>query len=67
MISLVLTAISCGKKEKDVPTAAESMEKHKEIRIITDAVNAPFEFEAKKYAEFPGKTFISGNTIFIVA
>jgi ABC-type amino acid transport substrate-binding protein len=46
MISLVLTAISCGggKKEKEIPAAAESMAKHKEVRIITDAVNAPFEF-----------------------
>jgi ABC-type amino acid transport substrate-binding protein len=48
MISLVLTAISCGggKKEKEIPPAAESMAKHKEVRIITDAVNAPFEFGA---------------------
>jgi ABC-type amino acid transport substrate-binding protein len=44
MISLILMVAACGKKEKEVPTAAESMEKHKEVRIITDAVNAPFEF-----------------------
>jgi arginine/lysine/histidine transporter system substrate-binding protein len=47
MISLVLTVIACGgKKEKEVKSAAESMEKHKKVRIITDAVNAPFEFGA---------------------
>ena len=46
MTSLLFAVIGCGKKEKEVPTAAESMAKHKEIRIITDAVDAPFEFGA---------------------
>jgi ABC-type amino acid transport substrate-binding protein len=45
MISLILMVAACGgNKEKDVKSAAEMMEKHKEVRIITDAVNAPFEF-----------------------
>jgi ABC-type amino acid transport substrate-binding protein len=47
MISLILLVAGCGgNKEKEVPTAAESMEKYKEVRIITDAVNAPFVFGA---------------------
>ncbi len=44
MVSLVLAAAGCGQKEKESPSAAESMEKNKLVRIITDAVNAPFEF-----------------------
>lgn len=40
----MLTAIGCGKREKAVPSAAESMEKNKKVIIITDPVNAPFEF-----------------------
>jgi ABC-type amino acid transport substrate-binding protein len=44
IISLVFTAISCGNKEKEVASAAESMEKNKLVRIITDAVDAPFEY-----------------------
>lgn len=48
MISVAWTAIGCGggSKEKAIPTAAESMAKNKVVRILTDAVNAPFEFGA---------------------
>jgi polar amino acid transport system substrate-binding protein len=38
--------MGCGKKEKEIPTAAESMKKHKKVAIVTDARNAPFEFGA---------------------
>ena len=41
---LVLMFAGCGKKEKEVPSAAESMAKNKLVRIIADAVNAPFEY-----------------------
>jgi ABC-type amino acid transport substrate-binding protein len=34
----------CGKKKDAVPSAAESMQKHKNICIITDPYNLPFEF-----------------------
>ena len=45
MISLMLLMAGCGGNgKKEIPTAAESMEKNKVVRIITDAVNAPFEF-----------------------
>jgi polar amino acid transport system substrate-binding protein len=40
----VLTLIGCGKKEKEIPTAAESMEKNKLVRLMTDAVSTPFEY-----------------------
>jgi ABC-type amino acid transport substrate-binding protein len=46
LISLMLVAIGCGKKEKEVPSADESMRKHKKVAIVTDARNAPFEFGA---------------------
>ncbi len=48
MISVTLLAVGCGggSKEKEIPSAAESMEKNKVVRILTDAVNAPFEFGA---------------------
>jgi polar amino acid transport system substrate-binding protein len=46
LISLMLIAIGCGKNEKEVPSAAESMRKHKKVAIVTDATNAPFEFGA---------------------
>jgi len=46
MIALVITAIGCGTKEKEVSSAAESMEKNKVVHIVTHAVNAPFEFGA---------------------
>jgi ABC-type amino acid transport substrate-binding protein len=42
--SLILAAAGCGKKEKAVPGAEESMQKNKKVNILTDAVNAPFEF-----------------------
>lgn len=44
LISLMLVAIGCGKNEKEIPSAAESMRKHKKVAIVTDARNAPFEF-----------------------
>jgi ABC-type amino acid transport substrate-binding protein len=43
IISLALTLVGCGKK-KEIASADESMKKNKVVRIITDAVNAPFEF-----------------------
>jgi ABC-type amino acid transport substrate-binding protein len=46
LICLMLIAIGCGKKEKEIPSAAESMKKHKKVAIVTDATNAPFEFGA---------------------
>jgi ABC-type amino acid transport substrate-binding protein len=46
LISLTLIALGCGKKEKEIPSAAESMRKHKKVAIVTDATNAPFEFGA---------------------
>ncbi len=46
LTSLMLIAIGCGKNEKEIPTAAESMRKHKKVAIVTDATNAPFEFGA---------------------
>jgi len=41
---LLLTVMGCG--EKEIRTAAKSMSKFKAVRIVTDAVNAPFEFGA---------------------
>ncbi len=46
MVGLMLIAIGCGKKEKEIPSAEASMKKHKKIAIVTDARNAPFEFGA---------------------
>jgi ABC-type amino acid transport substrate-binding protein len=46
LIGLMLVAVGCGKKEKEIPSAAESMRKHKKVAIVTDATNAPFEFGA---------------------
>ncbi|HTY60744.1 MAG TPA: transporter substrate-binding domain-containing protein [Acidobacteriota bacterium] len=46
MLGLLLTLAGCGEKKKLVPSAAESMEKNKFVRILTDAVNAPLEFGA---------------------
>jgi ABC-type amino acid transport substrate-binding protein len=43
-MSLLLTSVGCGEKGKEVPGAFESMNKNKLVRILTDAVNAPFEF-----------------------
>jgi len=44
MISLLLSLAGCGKKEKEAPSAMESMEKNKLVRILTDAVTAPFVY-----------------------
>lgn len=44
IIGLALVAAGCGGGERRIPSAAESMEKNKFVRIATDAVNAPFEF-----------------------
>ncbi len=46
LIGFMLIAIGCGKKEKEIPSAADSMKKHKKVTLITDARNAPFEFGA---------------------
>jgi ABC-type amino acid transport substrate-binding protein len=46
MISFMLIVVGCGKKEGDVPSAAQSMEKHKKVIILTNPVNAPFEYGA---------------------
>jgi ABC-type amino acid transport substrate-binding protein len=43
-IGLLLTAIGCGNNEAKIRSAEESMKKYKAVRIVTDAVNAPFEF-----------------------
>jgi ABC-type amino acid transport substrate-binding protein len=40
----MLTTIGCFEQTKKVTSAAESMKKNRVVRIITDAVNAPFEF-----------------------
>ena len=44
IVGLMLTVIGCGGKRKEIPSAAESMQKNKLVRILTDAVDAPFEF-----------------------
>ena len=44
MIGVLLALAGCGEKKQEVKSAAESMEKNKVVRIITDAVNAPFEY-----------------------
>ena len=44
MIGVLLTLAGCGEKKKEVKSAAESMAKNRVVRIITDAVNAPFEY-----------------------
>ncbi len=43
-IGLMLIAVGCGKKEGNVPSAAERMKKTKKVTIITEGVNAPFEY-----------------------
>ncbi len=40
----MLALLGCGQTERAIPSAAESMAKNKFVRIITDAVNAPFEY-----------------------
>jgi ABC-type amino acid transport substrate-binding protein len=44
MIGVLLALAGCGEKKKEIPTAAESMAKNKVVRIVTNAVNAPFEY-----------------------
>ena len=44
MIGVLLTLTGCGEKKKEIKSAAESMAKNKVVRILTDAVNAPFEY-----------------------
>jgi polar amino acid transport system substrate-binding protein len=44
IIGLLLTLTGCGKKEEKAPSAIEYMTKEKMVRIVTDAVNTPFEF-----------------------
>jgi ABC-type amino acid transport substrate-binding protein len=47
IVSMMLISIGCGgKKEKEIPSAADSMRKHKKIAIVSDPRNAPFEFGA---------------------
>lgn len=46
MAGIMLAAAGCGDKKGDVPSAEESMLKNKAVRILTFAVNAPFEFGA---------------------
>ena len=46
MVGIMLVAAGCGDKKSDIPSAEESMLKYKAVRIITYAVNAPFEFGA---------------------
>ena len=43
---LLLCMTACGKKGKEIPGAAKTMEKNRLVRILTDAVHAPFEFGA---------------------
>jgi polar amino acid transport system substrate-binding protein len=40
----MLAMIGCGEKKVEGPSAAESMRKNKTVRIVTDAVTAPFVF-----------------------
>jgi ABC-type amino acid transport substrate-binding protein len=40
----MLTLIGCGEAKKEIPSAYEYMNKNKQVRILTDAVDAPFEF-----------------------
>ncbi len=44
IISLMLLWAGCGNGEVEIPSALDSMQKHKQVAILTDAVNAPFEF-----------------------
>ena len=46
MVGVLLALAGCGGKKKEIPSAAESMAKNKVVRIVTDAVNAPFEYGA---------------------
>jgi ABC-type amino acid transport substrate-binding protein len=44
IIGLILTSVGCGNNKAEVHSAADSMAKNKMVRIVTDAVHAPFEF-----------------------
>ena len=44
LITLMLIFCGCGNKENSIPSAAESMKRNKMVKILTDAVNTPFEF-----------------------
>ncbi len=45
IISLMLLWTGCGgNDEVEVHSALEDMQKNKRVRIVTDAVNTPFEF-----------------------
>ena len=46
IIGLLLTLTGCGSNEAKAPSAIEYMNKAKMVRILTDAVNTPFEFGA---------------------
>jgi ABC-type amino acid transport substrate-binding protein len=61
LVGAMLIAIGCGKKEKEIRSAAESMAKHKKVAILADARNAPFEFGAGTSAQ--GLDIDIGNEI----
>lgn len=61
LVSVMLISIGCGKKENEIRSAAESMEKHKKVAIVSDARNAPFEFGAGTGAQ--GLDIDIGNEI----
>ncbi len=44
MVAVLFVLAGCGEKKSKIPSAAESMVKNKVVRIVTDAVNAPFEY-----------------------
>lgn len=43
VLTLALASVGCQDKKSEVRSAAESMEKNKVVKILTDAINAPFE------------------------
>jgi polar amino acid transport system substrate-binding protein len=45
-MGLILTSVGCGNNETEAPRARDSMNKNKMVRILTDAVHAPFQFGA---------------------
>jgi ABC-type amino acid transport substrate-binding protein len=44
MIGIMLTVIGCGEKKKEAPRSIEHMKKYNAVSIVTQPVNAPFEF-----------------------
>jgi ABC-type amino acid transport substrate-binding protein len=46
IIGALLATTGCGTKEDEAPDAFESMRKHKQVSIATDARSSPFEFGA---------------------